>query len=70
MWKWPCGCASTPAAIQRHGLQADSRCILVCILRSGGALEAEAYSSWMAGLLALEKEADWGAALAQLSRAK
>lgn len=35
-----------------------------------GALEAEAYASWMGGLLALEREADWHSALAQLSRSK
>ncbi|PNW81938.1 hypothetical protein CHLRE_06g267100v5 [Chlamydomonas reinhardtii] len=35
-----------------------------------GALEAEAYCSWMAGQLMLERESDWEAALAKFSRAK
>ncbi|KAG2435569.1 hypothetical protein HYH02_011863 [Chlamydomonas schloesseri] len=35
-----------------------------------GALEAEAYCSWMSGQLLLERESDWELALAKFSRAK
>lgn len=35
-----------------------------------GALEAEAYASWMAGNVLLEKETDWEKALAHYARAK
>ena len=34
------------------------------------ALEAEAYSAWMAGNVLLEKEADWARALALFTRAR
>jgi len=39
-----------------------------CDTRS--ALEAEAYASWMKGMLGLEKEADWHVAADDLKRAK
>lgn len=40
----------------------------VCDTRS--ALEANAYSCWMAGNVLLEKESDWTRAMAQFTRAK
>ena len=42
----------------------------ISTLTSQGALEAEAYAAWLGGSFLLEKENDWGLALARFIRAK
>lgn len=64
-----CGSACCIAA--SHPRRCAAFCAVPrCRCDTRSALEAEGYSAWMTGLLLVERESDWAAALGKLVRAK